>query len=132
MPSATASPCSRRSEKPAAGLERVAEGVAEIEQRAIAGLALVARDDGGLGAAAHRDGVFARQASDDLPPANTSRQLASSQAKKFGVAEQPVFGDLGVAGAEFALRQRVEQRGVGDHQDRLMEGADQILAVARN
>ena len=47
-----------------------------------------------------------------------------------GVAEQSVFGDLGIAGAEFALRQRVEQRGVGDHQDRLMEGADQILAVA--
>ena len=27
------------------GFERVAEGVAEIEQRALAGLALVARDD---------------------------------------------------------------------------------------
>ena len=48
-----------------------------------------------------------------------------------GIAEQPVFGDLGIAGAEFALRQRVEQRGVGDHQDRLMEGADQVLAVRR-
>ena len=42
---ATASPCSRRPEKPAAGFERMAEGVAEIEQRALAGLALVARDD---------------------------------------------------------------------------------------
>ena len=30
-----------------------------------------------------------------------------------------------------AGRQRVEQRGVGDHQDRLVEGADQILAVTR-
>ena len=48
-----------------------------------------------------------------------------------GIAEQAVFGDLGIAGAEFALRQRVEQRGVGDHHHRLMEGADQILAVAR-
>ena len=59
-------------------LERVAEGVAEIEQRALAGLALVARDDRGLGAAAHGDGVLARA---PVPPANTSRQLASSQAK---------------------------------------------------
>ena len=44
----TASPCSRRSEKPAGRLQRVAEGVAEIEQRAVAGLALVARHDRGL------------------------------------------------------------------------------------
>ena len=49
-----------------------------------------------------------------------------------GVAEQPVFGDFGIAGAELALRQRVEQRGVGDHQDRLVEGADQVLAVRAN
>ena len=63
------------------------------------------------------------------PPANTSRQLASSQAKKRRVAEQAVFGDLGIAGAKFARRQRVERRGVGKHQDRLMERADQVLAV---
>ena len=130
MPSATASPCSSRCEKPAAGLERMAEGVAEIEQRALAGLALVARDDAGLGAAAHRDGVLAR--SSGLPPANMSCQFASSQAKNAGVAEQAVFGDLGIAGAEFAQRQRVEQRRVGDHQNRLVEGADQVLAVRAN
>ena len=64
------------------------------------------------------------------PPANTSRQLTSSQSKNAGVAEQAVFHHLGIAGAEFALRQRVEQRGVGDHQDRLMERADQVLALA--
>ena len=44
------------------GLQRMAEGVAEIEQRALAGLALVARHDRGLGAAGGRDGVFARGA----------------------------------------------------------------------
>ena len=43
-------------------LQRMAEGVAEIEQRALAGLALVARDDRGLGAAGRRDGVLARRA----------------------------------------------------------------------
>ena len=36
----------------ALGLERMAEGVAEIEQRALAGLALVGGDDRGLGGAA--------------------------------------------------------------------------------
>jgi len=48
-----------------------------------------------------------------------------------GVAEQAVFGDLGIAGAELALGQRIEQGGIGDHHDRLVEGADQILALAR-
>ena len=47
------------------------------------------------------------------------------------IAEQSVFGDLGIAGAELALRQRVEQRGIGNDQDRLMEGADQVLALKR-
>src|SRR5450759_5025758 len=42
-----------------AGLQRVTEGVAEIEQRALAGFALVARHDAGLAAAADRDGVLA-------------------------------------------------------------------------
>ena len=45
MPIATASPCSSRVGKAGGRLERMAEGVAEIEQRALAGLALVARDD---------------------------------------------------------------------------------------
>src|SRR5262249_37141403 len=48
-----------------------------------------------------------------------------------GIAEQAELRDLGVAGAEITLRQSVEQRGIGDHQDRLMEGAGEILAVAR-
>ena len=67
------------------GLERVAEGVAEIEQRALAGFALVARDDAGLGAAADGDGVLARR----LPPANTSCQFASSQEKNAASPSRP-------------------------------------------
>ena len=111
--------------KAGAGLQRVTEGMAEIEQRAFAGLALVARDDAGLAAAADRDGVLARRTAGEyvLP-------VGFQPGEERGVAEQSEFGDLGIAGAEFALRQRVEQRGVGDHQNRLMEGADQILAVA--
>ncbi len=104
----------------------MAESVAEIEQRALAGLALVARDDAGLAAAADRDGVLARRAAGKhiLP-------VGLQPGEERGIAEQTVFGDLGIAGAEFAFRQRVEQRGVGDHQNRLMKGADQIFAVAR-
>ena len=59
------------------------------------------------------------------------RPVGLQPGEEGGVAEQPVFGDLGVAGAEVALGQRVEQRGVGDDQHRLVEGADQVLAVRR-
>jgi len=44
------------------GLERMAERVAKIEQRAFARLALVAGDDAGLGAAANGDRMLARRA----------------------------------------------------------------------
>ena len=44
------------------GFERMAEGVAEIEQRALAVLALVARNDRSLGAAGSCDRMLARRA----------------------------------------------------------------------
>ena len=75
--------------KAAGGFQRMTEGVAEIEQRPLAGLALVARHDRGLGAATHRDGVLAGKISGAVPPANTSRQLASSQAKKAASPSRP-------------------------------------------
>ena len=70
MPSATASPCSSRSEKPAAASKRMAEGVAEIEQRALAGLALVARRRSpALARQLDRDRVLARRAAgEDVAP----------------------------------------------------------------
>ena len=85
MPAATASPWKQPIGKPARRFQRMAESVAEIEQRPLAGLALVARDDRGLGAAAHRDGVLAR----GTPPAKTSRQFASSQEKKAASPSRP-------------------------------------------
>ena len=47
------------------------------------------------------------------------------------IAEQAVFGDFRIAGAELARRQRVEHRGVGDDKDRLVERAYQVLALRR-
>ena len=46
------------------------------------------------------------------------------------IAKEPVFGDFRVAGAKFARRQRIQQRRIGHHQNRLVECADQVLAVA--
>ncbi len=74
--------------------EGMAESVAEIEQGAVALLGLVARDDRGLGFAAHRNGVVKLGSA-----RKNAGQWVSSQAKKSGRVDQAVFGDLGVAGA---------------------------------
>jgi hypothetical protein len=47
------------------------------------------------------------------------------------VAEHAVFGDFGIAGAELARRQRIEHGGIGDHQQRLMERAEQVFPLRR-
>ena len=47
------------------------------------------------------------------------------------VGNQAILGGLDVAGAELARRQRCQTIGVGQHQARLMEGADQVLALRR-
>ncbi len=94
--------------KAGCGLERVAEGMAEIEQRPLAALALVTRDDGGLHATAHRDGVLARgTACEQLPP------VRLQPGEEAGIPEQAIFDDFGIASAELPRRQRVEQRGIG-------------------
>ena len=78
------------------GFQRMAEGVAEVEQGAHAGFGFVLGDDlrpwprrtlrdgvdAGLRIAAHQDAV----------------PFPSSQSKKRGVTEQAVFGDFGIAG----------------------------------
>ncbi len=55
------------------GFERMAECVPEIEQGAVAGLRLVARDDRRLGGAARGDGMFALgSAGEDALPVGLS------------------------------------------------------------
>ena len=112
--------------KAAAGFERMTEGVAEIEQRTLAGFALVARNDAGLATATHRNGVLAcGTAGKDILP------VLLQPGEERGIAEQPVFGNFGIACAEFPFRQRVEQCRICNDQNRLMERADEILALAR-
>ncbi len=108
-------------------LQRMAEGVAEIEQCALAGLALVARHDRGLGAAGGRNRMFARRAAGRRCRHGWPR----ARLKKGLVAEHAIFGDFRIAGAELARRQRIEHRSIGDHQNRLMKRAEQVLALRR-
>ena len=108
-------------------LEGVAEGVAEVEQRAVALLGLVARDDGGLALAAHRDGA------DLLGLAVKYRVAVGFQPfEETAVADQTIFDDLGVTGAKLARRQRRQRVDVGEHQRRLVKGADQDSCLAAN
>ena len=104
-------------------LQRMAESMTEIEQRALAGLALVARDDRGLGAAGGCDGMLARSAAGE-----DVGMVGFEPGEEGFIAQHAVFGDFGVAGAELARRQRIEHGGIGDHQDRLMKRAEQVLA----
>ena len=84
--------------------KRVAEGVAEIEQRALALLGLVGDDDARLGRATHRDRLRPRRAAGKhVPPARLE------EFEEVPVADQAVFDHLGVAGAEFARAQGVER-----------------------
>ena len=68
------------------GLERVAERVAEVQEHAVAGLRLVARDDLGLALDAGADTSVASAAASC---ANTARQFCSSQAKKAASPSRP-------------------------------------------
>ena len=108
-------------------LDSVAECVAEIEQRPGALLGLVAGDDRGLRgtALAHRVFPGSALAVDDR------RAVILQPFEKRAVVDQPVFHDFGITGEALASRQRVERAGVGQHQARLVEGADEVLARPR-
>ena len=129
MPSATASPCSSRSEKPVSASSAWPKVWPRLSK---ARLPLVSRSSSAtiaaLAATLIGDGVVRAP---PASPASSAAPFASHQAKKSGVADQAVFDDLGIAGAQLARRQGVEAGGVDQHQRRLVEGADQILAGRR-
>ena len=124
MPAPTASPCSQRRVVGGA-LDGMAEGVAEIEQRAVALLAFVARDDVGLDLARALDGMrqrggIARQ---------QLRGVRFQPVEELAVDDEPVLDDLGEAGAQLAIGQGAERVGIGEHRGGLMKRADEILAA---
>jgi hypothetical protein len=98
--------------EPGPRLERVTEGVAEIEQRPFAGLPLVAADNRGLHAAAHGNGMLARR-----PAREHVAPVRVEPGEEGGVSDQSVFRHFGISRAELARRQGIEQRRVGEDQD---------------
>ena len=110
MPMAIASPCSSRSEKPHAASSawpkvwpRLSSARSPVSRSSRATIAALARQ---LTAIA----CSRAEPPEELPPANTSLQLASSQSKKAASPSKSILRHFGIAGAEFAVRQRVEQR----------------------
>ena len=82
------------------GFQRVAEGVAEIEQRAVAGLELVARRR----RRPWRGRIRAIASVRAGPPRKDLAPVLLQPGEELRPVDQAVFGDLGIAGAEFAQR----------------------------
>ncbi len=97
----------------------------EVEQRAgTAGLAFVLRHDPRLGGNAGGDGAFGGSGveGDDGPA------VLFEPVEKAAITEHAVFENFGITGAKFAFGQRAQRAQIGQHQRRLVERADQILA----
>ena len=117
----------------ARGLERVRERVAEVQRGAHAGALLrVTGDHVGLDprAAGHEIAEHRRITVEHrgrLQP----QQLDQPGRVRDHVAEQRVLRDLAEAGAVLGLGQRLQRVGVGEHADRLVERADEVLALGQ-
>src|SRR5215472_13023894 len=103
MPSATASPCSRRSEKPAAASKawpnvwpRLRSCRSPDSRSSRATIAALARQ---------LVAIARRSTGEDLAPARLQ------PVEERCIVDQAVFRHLGVAGAELARRKRIEERG---------------------
>ena len=75
-------------------LQGVAEGVAQVEQGALAGLTLIFGDDGGLGLAALQHGLAPRRG----VPLDHGGTVLFQPGEEGGIVDQAVLGHLGIAG----------------------------------
>ena len=108
-------------------LQGVAEGVPEVEQRALALLGLVGGDDARLGRAA-------RSRSLRRGPVRRRTRRASSTSRNSKKPRSPISPYL-TTSAKPARKSRslegIETGRVGQHQRGLMEGADEVLSMRR-
>src|SRR6266404_1797483 len=105
-------------------LEPVGDRVAEVQDGAIAALGLVLADDECLQRAAHAHDPRQELALEVLH----GRQLVLDQREQPRIEDDAVLDDLREAGDELAARQRTQRLDVGEHEARLREGAEQVLA----
>ena len=106
----------------------MSEGVPKIEQRARAArytLAFVQPHDAGLDGTATFDGF----GNELRLQRKNSIEVLLKPAKQDGVGDQAVLDDFCKTGADFPVRQGSERIGICDNGNRLMEGAQQVLAA---
>lgn len=107
------------------GFDGVAEGVAEVQNRAQAGFRFVLGDDLGLDFATAGDD----RSEDFRVPGEQSIQVAFEAAEERFVVDDAIFDDFGQAGAVLAVGEGLQCSEVAKDQARLVEGADQVLAA---
>ncbi len=114
--SQTPDPCLR--------FDRMGETVAEVEQRALAiEVERIDGNDPGLGADAMGDGIEPRVA----VACDQRRAIRLAPLEKGRIVDQSIFDDFGIARAELALVERVEQRWIGHDQGGHVEIANEIF-----
>ena len=124
MPHATASPCRKR-DVAGLGFERVAEGVAEIQDAAQVAFALVAGDHLAF---IRTESAMMRSTASGVR-ASTSSLCSHQECEELGVADDAGLDDFVEAGAVLAVGQGVEHGRVDEDGERLVEAADQVLAA---
>ena len=110
------------------GLQRMAEGVAKVQQGAGAGgLALVLRHDARLGLHALCHRIFQRFgiARSDF------RAVLLAPGEELRVAQNAVLDHFRITGTHLAPGQGIQRCRVGEHQCGLVKRADKVLARAR-
>src|SRR5215475_10995820 len=106
------------------GFERVPDGVAEIEDAAQAGFALIGRDDLGLDLATARDDAGEQRRIEPGDPF----QILLDQGEQVRVADHAVFDRLVKPRAQLPRGQAAQNARINDDRARLMESPDQVLA----
>jgi hypothetical protein len=107
------------------GLDRMAKGMAEVEQGALTRFALIGDDHLGLVATrtTHRLGKRRSGWRD-----SSRSRLGSEPFEERQIPDQAVLDDFRQPGPQFPVRQRIQRVRIGQHEARLVESADHVLA----
>ena len=60
-------------------------------------------------------------------PSEQSGAVGFAPTEKVRISDQAIFDDLGIAGPQLTGIERIQQRGIGDDEQRMVESADQVL-----
>ncbi len=126
MPRATASPCRRRSPNPVSA----SSAWPKVWPKFNKARSPSSRSSAATIAAFIRQLTMTARVSAAGSRSQTAWPSRFEPFEELGIADQPVFDDLAIAGAHFAARQCRKARRIGENQARLVEGAEQVLAGA--